>query len=97
MLKPQGFVSVIGYDVLERDTITCGHCNQIVMVKPGSATTVYYIPQLVGPPKEEPGAGCYTCGKPICLTCYDEGRCTPLERRIEQMEVQGLRNKALAW
>ncbi len=90
MLRPQGQITVVGFETIERDTITCKHCGQIVMVKPGTVSTVYYIPQLVGPPKEEPGAGCRLCGGAICLDCYDVGTCTPLEKRIEFAEKTGL-------
>jgi hypothetical protein len=78
MLKSQGYVIVSCDDgrIIERDTVTCRHCNQIVMVKPGTASTTYYIPQFIGPPKEEPGAWCVTCDGPICLTCHQDGRCT---------------------
>ena len=87
MLRPQGYVTVVGgWQELEFDTITCGHCNQVVLVKPGTASTVYVIPQLLGPATEEPGAHCRICDKAICLECHADGRCTPLMRRIEAME-----------
>jgi hypothetical protein len=87
VLKPQGYVVVVGgWQDLEFDSITCGHCNQVVLVKAGTASTVYVIPQLCGPAKEEPGAHCRTCDKAVCLKCHDDGRCTPLMRRIEAME-----------
>ena len=73
----------------ERDTITCGHCNRIVFVKPGTASTVYVFPQPAGPDKEDAGAGCRVCMRAICLTCHDAGTCTPLERRLEQAEARG--------
>jgi hypothetical protein len=86
MLRPQGYVQVFGLNQIERDTITCGHCNKIVLVKPGTATTVYLFPQLVGPDKEEPGAMCKQCMSAICLECYDAAVCTPLMKQIELME-----------
>lgn len=90
MIKPHGYVTVVGDGIFqEHDTITCGHCNQIVMTKPGSFSTTYYIPQLVGPHKEEPGAMCRVCMRAICLECHDNGHCLPLERKIEQMEARG--------
>ena len=89
MLRPKGYVQVFGYNVIERDSITCGHCNKIVMVKPGTATTVYLLPQIVGPDKEEPGAMCKQCMSAICLECYDKGVCLPLMKQIEQMEARG--------
>lgn len=95
MLRPQGYVSVVGFSQIEHDTITCGHCNQIVLVKPGSASTVYVLPQMDAPPKEEPGAMCRQCMRPVCLTCHAHGRCLPLELRIEQMEARGRLLKAV--
>lgn len=90
MRRPQGYVQVVG-GVSERefDTVTCGHCNQIVLVKPGTALTTYLLPHAVGPHTEEPGACCRVCMRAVCLTCHADGRCTPLERRIEQMEARG--------
>ena len=89
MLRPHGQATVFGDRIVEHDTITCGHCNGIVLVKPGTASTVYVLPQRVGPPKEEPGAACRVCMRSVCLTCHADGRCTPLERRIEEMEARG--------
>jgi hypothetical protein len=98
MLRPQGYVTVTDDRMVERDSITCGHCNQIVIVKPGSAATTYIIQTLHIDPitrhptivnQEEPGAFCRNCMRAICLTCHDAGVCTPLMRRIEQMEARG--------
>lgn len=87
MRNPQGYITVVGgWTNEEYDSVTCGHCNRIVIVKPGSGATVYLLPQLVGPAKEEMGAFCRQCMRAICLTCHDDGRCTPLMRRIEAME-----------
>jgi hypothetical protein len=95
MLRPHGYVTVYGErGLIEHDSITCGHCNRIVFVKPGSASTVYVLPQLTGPPLETPGAMCHVCMRAVCLSCHEEGRCLPLERRIEQMEARGRMLKA---
>lgn len=88
----QGYVSITMPEAagpIERDTITCKHCQRIVFVKPGTASTVYLFPQVDGPDKEEPGAFCRTCMAPICLHCLHKGTCTPFERQIEQMEARG--------
>jgi hypothetical protein len=85
--RPQGYVTVVGgWTDAEFDSITCGHCNQIVLVKAGTASTVYLLPQVMGPAQEEPGAMCRLCMKAVCLTCHNDGRCTPLMRRIEAQE-----------
>jgi len=87
MLKPQGYVTVVGErPMLEYDSVTCGHCNAVILVKPGTAATVYLYPQMVGPAKEEAGAMCRVCMSKVCLRCHDRGICTPLMRRIEDME-----------
>jgi hypothetical protein len=91
MRKPQGYLTIVLPDapVVERDTAVCGHCNQIIFVKPGTALTVYLTPQVQGPDKEEMGASCRQCMRHVCLTCHADGRCIPLERRIERMEARG--------
>ena len=87
MRRPQGYATVVGGWVdAEYDTLTCGHCNQVVLVKAGTAATTYLLPQLQGPMKEEPGAMCRICMTSVCLKCHGDGRCTPLMRRIEAME-----------
>lgn len=86
MLKPQGYATFTGDTIVERDTITCGHCQMLVFVKPRTASTIYLIPQFQAPDKEEPGAMCRVCMRAVCLKCHDDGRCTPFERRIEEME-----------
>ena len=95
MLRAQGYVTVTSDRFSEYDTITCGHCNQIVMVKPGTGSTVYLLPQMDGPIKEEMGAMCRQCMRPVCLKCHDDGRCRPLERQIEQIEARGRMLKAV--
>lgn len=84
--------------VVEQDTVVCHHCQRIVKVKPGTAATTYIIETLHVDPvtrkyeiqtREDPGAFCRGCMKPICLTCEKDGRCIPFMRRIEQMEARG--------
>lgn len=90
MRKPQGYATVTGdFSIKEFDTISCGHCNRVVMVKPGTGSTVYLFPQLIGPMKEEAGASCRVCMTAVCLKCHDLGSCLPLERKIEEMEARG--------
>jgi len=58
-----------------------------VFTKPGTASTVYLLP--TGTPdrfREEPGAGCHACMRPVCLPCYDRGTCLPLERQLAAAE-----------
>jgi hypothetical protein len=84
-----GYFQIVGPGACEADTITCRHCQHIVAVKPGSATTVYLIPHRDGRWTEEPGAFCRSCMGPICLRCHDAGTCTPFERKLEAMEARG--------
>src|SRR4051812_35343392 len=73
----------------EMDTIQCCHCQKHVFVKPGTVSTVYLIPQLrpFGTYKEEPGAWCSLCNKPVCLPCHAIGTCTPVMKQIEAAET----------
>jgi hypothetical protein len=90
MRRPQGYITITSdAPLIERDSATCGHCGQIVLVKPNTASTVYLIPQFLGPDREEPGACCRVCMRAVCLTCHADGRCLPLERRLEQIEARG--------
>lgn len=88
MLRPGGYAMILDPDaaLIERDTITCGHCNRVVFVKPGSVATTYLIQHRDGRWTEEPGAGCTICGRSICLRCHDLGMCLPMERQLEQQE-----------
>lgn len=93
----RGYVTITDPDkpLFERDTITCGHCQKIVFVKPGTACTVYLIPirpkdehdlEVIGRYLEEAGAFCAVCQRPICLPCHDVGTCRTWEQLIESME-----------
>lgn len=100
MLRPHGFITIADASgpIVERDSITCGHCGLVVKVKPGTFATTYLIDSLHVDPvtrvatiitKEEPGAACRVCMKAVCLKCEKAGFCTPLMKRIEQMEAKG--------
>ena len=106
MLKTQGYNRIAFDDgkVVEYDSITCGHCNLIVLVKPGTGSTTYLVKTLHVDPftrkstivtKEEAGAFCRVCMRAVCLKCHAHGECTPLMRRIEQMEARGRFIKAV--
>lgn len=105
MRNPQGYW-IIGGGVTpeEYDTITCGHCNKIVRVKPGTGCTIYILEGLHVDPitkehkiirKEEAGASCRQCMRSICLPCCDKGECTPLMKQIEAQEARGRLLKSL--
>jgi predicted transcriptional regulator len=105
MLKPQGYIHIFGeFGTKEFDTVTCGHCNKITRVKPGTGCTVYILESLVVNPttglqeiihREEPGAACRCCMRSVCLSCDKLGTCTPLMKRIEEMEARGRMLKSL--
>jgi hypothetical protein len=90
--NPTGYATILDPDrpLVERDTCTCGHCQRIIFTKPGSAQTVYLLQVSIVPDvwKEEPGAFCRVCMRPICLPCHGVGRCTPWERQIEAAEAR---------
>ncbi len=106
MLRPQGQITIAGdiKQIQEYDTISCGHCNQIVRVKPGTGSTVYIVDRLHIEPltrkahivlEEEMGAFCRCCMKAVCLQCHDVGECIPLMKRIEELEARGRMLKSL--
>lgn len=93
MPSARGYASITDPDapLFERDTLNCGHCQKVVFVKPGSATTVYLIlhfDKATGAHAwvEEPGAFCRICMRPVCLACHDHGGCRPFEHWLEQQE-----------
>lgn len=74
MLKPQGYATVTTPDgLIERDTYTCSHCDHIVHVKPRQDPS-------------EMGGFCRVCMKNICKRCAGNPDCTPLLKRIEEIE-----------
>lgn len=58
---------------LEKDSITCCHCNSVVFVDPLK-------------PVEEFTGWCMRCMKFTCRACMQNGECEPFERRLDQME-----------
>jgi hypothetical protein len=98
VLHPLGYMTITAPDArpIERDTVTCCHCQRIVIVKPGTAATVYLEPQRDGSPdRETPGAFCRSCMKAVCLACEAVGRCLPFELAIERNEARGRQLRAM--
>lgn len=56
----------------EFDTLTCNHCQRIILLEPGK------VPE---------GGWCFQCSKMVCNNCVDKG-CTPWEKKMEQMEAK---------
>lgn len=73
--------------VVEHDTATCGHCQRVIFTKPGSAATVYLIlDRRTLQYRDEAGAFCRVCMRPVCLACHAHGGCRPWEAMIEKAE-----------
>lgn len=91
MRNAHGYATIVDPDrpLTERDTASCCHCGAVIFTKPGTASTVYLVwDEPTRRWLEEPGASCYRCYKPVCLRCHDHGRCTPLEKWMEQQEAR---------
>jgi len=61
---------------IEQDTITCAHCNRVVMLHDTHGVKL---------PAEKIGGLCASCIKPICPLCVGRG-CRPFERALEKAE-----------
>ncbi len=78
MRNPQGYAhwfnGDIGVSDVERDTMSCFHCNVITFLDP-----------FISP--EDMGGMCKICMKLICKVCVDLGVCDPLENKLERQEA----------
>jgi hypothetical protein len=66
----------ISAGTFESDTVQCGHCGRHMHIKPRMDPA-------------DMGGLCKQCMKFECPACVGKG-CSPLERRIEQMEKRDL-------
>ncbi len=73
MRNPHGYALWTGPEgpPIESDTITCCHCNRIVILNIQA---------------QELGGFCTRCMDHICGPCADRGLCEPFERKLEEME-----------
>jgi hypothetical protein len=89
-MRPRGYLTIVDPDrpLVERDTITCAHCQRICEVKPGTMGQVYLIPDRRSPTgyREASGAYCGKCAAPLCLPCDDRGDCVPAEEMLRRWE-----------
>lgn len=92
MLNPGGYAVWTDREtgrLLERDTITCAHCQRVVYMRPRDASSARETVQ--GLSKFDQGAEhdgdlggfCRLCMKHICGPCSDVGTCIPFERKLE--------------
>jgi hypothetical protein len=88
MLRPGGYFVSTDPDptksrgqsaVVESDSITCGHCNRIVLVPP------------MCKPQDMTYALCWGCRRHICLACDTERArtmtCDVIEKKLERWEA----------
>jgi hypothetical protein len=75
MHKPGGYLVGHGPEGIEHeaDTFSCRHCNRVVQV--GARERGADI-----------GGFCRCCTGLICGPCVDDGRCIPLEKRLQAHE-----------
>lgn len=71
-----GILAVPGGQILERDTVTCGHCHCVVVLNPGRVRA---------------RASCAKCASYICDGCEGirvalGGACLPFERILERAQ-----------
>lgn len=85
MRKPGGwgFITQPDGKVEEHETYTCKHCNRVTQVLPKQRA-------------EDIGGLCKVCMGLTCPECTGEGRCTLLERRIEEQLERQYRQKQYA-
>jgi hypothetical protein len=85
MRNPGGYAVAYGPGGVEfeSDTITCAHCNKVVLVPHGK------LYEVTG--------GCHKCGpgKFVCLPCVGLGTCTPFEKALEAIEARHRFERAL--
>jgi hypothetical protein len=78
MRRPDGYliISSPGGRPVEADTISCAHCQRVV-VMPANTTDV------------PDGGWCLQCHRALCGPCADLGTCTPFEKKLLEMEARG--------
>lgn len=94
MRRADGYATILDPDastpLVERDTVRCAHCGAIIHVKPNTLATIYLISRITAAglivTEEVPGAGCWPCDAPVCLTCHARGTCRSLERWLDEQE-----------
>jgi hypothetical protein len=85
--RPQGYATIVdpGAPTFECDTITCSHCNRVVMVDSRMRPEQQTPFRVIEPER------CRMCMLFICPTCVYEAQrtvraCVPFERKLDMME-----------
>ncbi len=82
--RPGGYATWTGDGAtIERDTLTCSHCNNVFFVEPGQSAA-------------DAGGWCLQCMKPICSGCAEKRECVPFERLLEQQEARDRLRRQIA-
>lgn len=72
MRNPHGHIIWTGGDGrdLEMDTVTCCHCNRVVLLKQDMSNAGF----------------CLKCYDHVCGPCADAGTCRPFEKQLVELE-----------
>lgn len=91
MRNPGGYAVVVqpDEDMIERDTVTCAHCNCIVTVNP-----------KLDPMKQTQfrvieAECCRMCMHHVCPVCAGQMKCEPFEKKLEGMERRYRNERAM--
>lgn len=67
---------------VEADTVTCAHCNTVVMIHARQSPS-------------EVGGFCRMCMKHICAPCSADPACKTFEKRLEELEAKARLHRAI--
>lgn len=91
-LKPGGWTIIVEPDrpAVEKHSFTCSHCNGVTFVPARHS------------PTDELGGKCYVCDGLICMKCVHKvkttgQKCTPMAKRMEQIEEAHYKRYGLVW
>lgn len=83
MRRPGGYLIATGPGgTTEADTITCAHCNAVVVVEARQDPS-------------EMGGFCRLCMNHLCGPCADKGGCDPFEKKMERAESKDRLRRSL--
>lgn len=78
-MQREGYARIVsdGKVIAEAATVTCAHCQRIV-----------HMHDRAGRARQGVLVHCYQCDADTCVPCAETGRCTPFEKRLEQIEAR---------